>query len=96
MKYFRAPEGAYSEKTLAITQNTGYTNVFWSFAYDDWYTNKQRGADYAYKKTTENFHNGEVLLLHAVSEDNADALGAIIDKARAEGYEFLSLDEYIR
>ncbi len=95
MKYFRPPEGAYSEKSLAVAKNLGYTNVFWSFAYDDWYRDKQRGADYAYKKTTENFHNGEVMLLHAVSVDNANALGAIIDKARSEGYEFLSLEEYI-
>lgn len=95
MKYFRPPEGAYSEKTLAITKNLGYTNVFWSFAYDDWYQNKQRGADYAYNKTMENLHPGCVILLHAVSRDNAEALGNIIDSARSGGYEFLSLDEYI-
>ena len=95
MKYFRPPEGAYSEKTLAVTKNLGYTNVFWSFAYDDWYRDKQRGADYAYNKTMENIHPGCVILLHAVSCDNANALGDIIDDARKAGYEFLSLDEYI-
>lgn len=95
MKFFRAPEGAYSEKTLAITKKLGYTNVFWSFAYDDWYRDKQRGADYAYNKTIENIHPGCVILLHAVSSDNAAALGRIIDSAREMGYEFLSLEEYI-
>ncbi len=95
MRFFRPPEGAYSEKSLAVTKNLGYTNVFWSFAYDDWYRDKQRGADFAYKKTTENLHNGCVILLHAVSKDNADALGSIIDNARNEGYEFLPLNEYI-
>lgn len=95
MKYFRAPEGAYSEKTLAATENIGYTNVFWSFAYDDWYRDKQRGKDYAYNKTMGNLHPGCVILLHAVSRDNADALGDIIDSARLAGYKFLSLDEYI-
>ena len=95
MRFFRAPEGAYSEKTLAITKDLGYTNVFWSFAYDDWYTDKQRGADYAYKKTMDNIHPGCVILLHAVSQDNAEALGKIIDSAREAGYTFLSLEEYI-
>lgn len=95
MKFFRAPEGAYSEKTLAVTKNIGYTNVFWSFAYDDWYRDKQRGADYAYNKTMDNIHPGCVILLHAVSQDNADALGRIIDSAREMGYEFLPLIEYI-
>ncbi len=95
MRFFRAPEGAYSEKTLAVTKKLGYTNVFWSFAYDDWYRDKQRGADFAYNKTISNIHPGCVILLHAVSSDNADALGEIIDSAREEGYEFLSLEEYI-
>ncbi len=95
MKFFRAPEGAYSEKSLKVTRDMGYTNVFWSFAYDDWYLDKQRGADYAYNKTMENIHPGCVILLHAVSSDNAEALGRIIDAAREAGYEFLPLEEYI-
>ena len=95
MKFFRAPEGAYSEKTLNLTKKLGYTNVFWSFAYDDWYTDRQRGSDYALKKTCENLHSGCVILLHAVSQDNAAALGDIIDTARRDGYEFLPLNEYI-
>ena len=95
MKYFRPPEGAYSEKSLAVIKNLGYTTVMWSFAYDDWYTDKQRGAEYAFEKTINNIHPGCVMLLHAVSKDNAMALGKIIDTARGMGYEFLSLDEYI-
>ncbi len=96
MRYLRPPKGEYSEKTLATTKRLGYVNVFWSFAYADWDQKKSRGADYAYNKTMENLHSGCVLLLHAVSKDNADALGQIIDGARSEGYEFLSLDEYIK
>ena len=95
MKYLRPPKGEYSDLTLAVTKSMGYTNVFWSFAYDDWDTNKSRGADYAYQKTMENLHDGCVLLLHAVSKDNAEALGSIIDSAREEGYEFLPMESLI-
>lgn len=95
LSYFRPPEGAYSEQSLAVSRNAGYTNVFWSFAYDDWYKDKQRGAEYAYNKTMENLHPGAVILLHAVSVDNANALGNIIASAREKGYEFKSLDCYI-
>jgi len=42
MKYFRPPMGEYSQRTLALTKNLGYTTVMWSFAYDDWDVNKQR------------------------------------------------------
>lgn len=87
MKYLRPPKGEYSERTLAITQKLGYCNMFWSFAYDDWYRDKSRGAQYAYNIVSRNLHNGAVLLLHAVSKDNAEALGDIIKNARNQGYE---------
>ncbi len=88
MKFLRPPKGEYSERTLAITQKLGYTNLFWSFAYDDWYKDKVRGYQYAYEKVMNNLHNGEVILLHAVSKDNADALDMIIKGAREKGFEF--------
>ena len=93
MKYLRPPKGEYSERTLAITQNLGYQTVFWSFAYRDWETDKQKGADYAYKNVMGGIHNGAILLLHAVSQDNAEALERIIKDAREKGYEFKSLDD---
>jgi len=88
MSFLRPPKGEYSERTLVITQKLGYTNLFWSFAYDDWYRDKIRGPEYAYNKVMNNLHNGAVLLLHAVSKDNADALDMIIKGAREKGYEF--------
>ncbi len=88
MIFLRPPRGEYSERTLKITSDLGYVNVFWSFAYDDWNTGKQRGWEYAFNKVTSNLHNGAILLLHAVSSDNAEALDAIIKEARRRGYEF--------
>ncbi len=88
MVFLRPPKGEYSERTLQITSELGYVNVFWSFAYDDWNTKNQRGWEYAFKKVTGNLHNGAILLLHAVSSDNAEALDAIIKEARRQGYEF--------
>ncbi|WP_010244050.1 delta-lactam-biosynthetic de-N-acetylase [Acetivibrio cellulolyticus] len=88
MQFLRPPKGEYSERTLAITQKLGYTNLFWSFAYDDWYRDKIRGPQYAYEKVMNNLHNGEVILLHAVSKDNAEALDMIIKGAREKGFEF--------
>jgi len=87
MRYLRPPKGEYSERTLDVTNKLGYCNMFWSFAYDDWYKDKVRGADYAYNIVMRNLHNGAILLLHAVSKDNADALDRIIKGAREKGYE---------
>ncbi len=93
MKFLRPPKGEYSERSLSITSKLGYCNLFWSFAYDDWHRDKIRGPEYAYKKVISNLHNGAVLLLHAVSKDNADALDIIIKGARAAGYEFGNVEE---
>ena len=93
MKYFRPPMGEYSERTLSITQSLGYKTVFWSSAYADWDVNKQKGEDYAFKMINEQFHDGSIILLHSVSKDNATALERVILEAKAQGYEFKSLDD---
>jgi peptidoglycan-N-acetylmuramic acid deacetylase len=92
-KFFRFPKGDYSECALDLVQSVGFVSVFWSLSYSDWDTNEQKGADYAFEKVTQRLHPGAIMLLHAVSSDNAGALGRIIDYAREQGYEFSTLDK---
>jgi peptidoglycan-N-acetylmuramic acid deacetylase len=93
MNYLRAPRGIFSERTLAISEQLGYTNVFWSLAFVDWYTDKQQGWKYSYDQVMKQIHPGSILLLHTVSKDNAEALEKIITDLQAQGYEFKSLDD---
>ena len=93
MKYVRPPEGEFSEKSLAITDSLGMRTIMWSFAYKDWDVNSQKGADYAYESVMPYLHDGAIILLHAVSSDNASALERIITDAKKQGYTFKSLDE---
>jgi peptidoglycan-N-acetylmuramic acid deacetylase len=93
VKVFRPPMGEYSERTLAVAHNQGYKTIFWSFAYRDWETNNQPGKDVAYNTVMSRYHNGAIMLLHAVSSSNTQALPQIIDDLRAKGYEFKTLDE---
>ncbi|WP_261134578.1 delta-lactam-biosynthetic de-N-acetylase [Bacillus sp. Marseille-Q3570] len=95
MMYLRPPRGVFSERTLALSEQEGYTNVFWSLAYVDWITNKQKGADHAYRSIMKQVHPGSILLLHSVSKDNAEALGRVIDDLRKQGYSFKSLDHLV-
>ncbi len=92
--YFRYPEGAYSESALDLVESLGFTPVFWSLAYADWDTTDTKGAQYAFDTVTARLHPGAVMLLHAVSPDNAAAMADIIDYARSEGYVFRSLEDY--
>ncbi len=92
-KFFRPPMGEYSERTLAVVHNMGYKSVFWSFAHRDWLTDQQPGAEATYNTVMSRYHNGEIMLLHAVSSSNTEALGRIIDSLRAQGYSFKTLEE---
>ena len=94
MKYIRPPKGEYSERSLSICKNLGYTTVMWSLAYDDWNENKQGREDYGKKKILDNIHPGAVILLHATSKDNSNILDYCIKEIKNMGYEFKSLDEF--
>jgi peptidoglycan-N-acetylmuramic acid deacetylase len=93
MVYFRPPSGEFSRRALAVTASLGYRTVFWSLAYDDWDTNIQRGKEYAYNKIVKGARDGVIVLLHAVSKDNAEAMDSIIKELRKQGYEFKTLDD---
>ena len=95
-KYFRPPEGAFSQSTLAFCKELGYTPVFWSFAYADWDNGKQPSADYAKQKILTQAHDGMVMLLHPTSRTNAEILPDVIDELTDRGYSFGTLDDLKR
>lgn len=95
MVYLRPPRGIFSERTLFLAKEAGYTHVFWSLAFIDWYVDKQKGWKYAYDQIMKQIHPGAVLLLHTVSKDNADALEKVIKDLKKRGYTFKSLDDLV-
>jgi peptidoglycan-N-acetylmuramic acid deacetylase len=92
-KYYRPPEGKFSEENLAFAKELGYKTIFWSFAYADWDNEKQPTKEYAMKKILDNTHNGAVILLHPTSRTNADIMPALIKELKNQGYRFGTLDE---
>ncbi|MEI5908563.1 delta-lactam-biosynthetic de-N-acetylase [Bacillus spongiae] len=95
MIYLRPPRGIFNERTLKVAKEEGYVHVFWSLAFIDWHTNRQRGWKYAYDNIMRQVHPGAVILLHTVSKDNAGALEKAIQGIKKKGYEFKSLDHYM-
>ncbi len=91
--FLRAPNGAASERDLAIAQKMGYQTVFWSYTYKDYDVNNQRTPADALRILKSGLHDGCVYLLHTVSTTNAEILGDFIDYARAEGYEIRRIDQ---
>ena len=92
-KYYRPPQGIYSEKNLEMAQKLGYRTVFWSLAYVDWYQNDQPTDEQAHAKLLPRIHPGAVVLLHSTSQTNARILDDLLTKWEDMGYSFGTLDE---
>ena len=92
-KYYRPPEGCFSEQNLKYISEMGYKTIFWSFAYADWDNDKQMSPADAKQKVLAHTHNGAVILLHPTSATNAAILGDLIREWKAQGYRFGTLDE---
>ncbi|KAB7672691.1 delta-lactam-biosynthetic de-N-acetylase [Bacillus sp. B1-b2] len=93
MTYLRPPRGVFSERTLKLAKEMGYTQVFWSLAFVDWKTDQQKGWKYSYDNIMKQVHPGSIMLLHTVSKDNAGALQQAIVDLKKKGYVFKSLDD---
>lgn len=92
-KYYRPPEGRFSELNLKFADDLGYKTVFWSFAYADWDNSKQPDPQAAIDKILKHTHNGAIILLHPTSATNAAILDRLLTEWKAQGYRFGSLDE---
>ena len=91
-KYYRPPQGIYSQENLALAKELGYKTVFWSLAYADWNNDAQPTKEQAFSKLLPRIHNGAVVLLHSTSKTNAEILDAVLTKWKEMGYTFQSLD----
>jgi len=92
-KFYRPPQGKFSEENLKQAQALGYTTVFWSLAYVDWYTDNQPTDEQAFSKLLPRIHNGAIVLLHSTSETNARILDELLSKWEQDGYSFAPLSD---
>ena len=92
-KFYRPPQGIYSEENLKMAKELGYRTVFWSLAYVDWNNDKQPSKEEAFQKLLPRTHNGAVILLHSTSRTNAEILDELLTKWKEMGYRFATLEE---
>ena len=92
-KYYRPPQGIYSEENLKMAQELGYKTVFWSLAYVDWNNDAQPTSEQAFSKLLPRIHNGAVVLLHSTSQTNAEILDELLTKWEAMGYSFGTVED---
>jgi peptidoglycan-N-acetylmuramic acid deacetylase len=95
-RYFRPPQGCFSEITLSRAQQLGYTTVFWSFRYEDWDPHAQLSEELATLTILAETHPGEILLLHSQSRTNVRILDRLLTTWEEQGYAFESLSNITR
>lgn len=92
-KFYRPPQGKYSEANLQQASRLGYTTLFWSLAYVDWLENDQPDETESINLLNKRIHPGAIVLLHSTSKTNSRILGELIDGWKSKGYEFRSVSE---
>ena len=92
-RFYRPPQGIYSEENLRQAKELGYKTVFWSLAYVDWKNDDQPTAQTAFNKLLPRTHPGAVVLLHSTSKTNAAILDELLTKWESQGYRFAPISE---
>ncbi len=92
-KYYRPPQGKYSEANLRMAKEMGYKTIFWSLAYVDWYESAQPTREEAFHKLVPRIHPGAIVLLHSTSRTNAEIMDELLTKWEDMGYRFKSIEE---
>ena len=91
-KFYRPPQGKYSESNLKMARELGYRTFFWSLAYVDWYEDDQPSKEEAFDKLLSRIHPGAIVLLHSTSSTNAQILDELLTRWEEMGYTFGSLE----
>ena len=83
----RPPYGGYNKM---VADQAGIAIVNWSIDSLDW---KYRDAAKTIEHIKENTHNGGILLMHDIHAESVEALPAVLEYLKSEGYELVTVDE---
>ena len=98
LHFMRPPHGFKDWSVISAIEDAGLLTINWSIIPRDW-TNP--GAQVITDRVLEKAEPGAIVLLHdgdspknkAPREQTIEAVAAIIDKLRAQGYEFVTIEE---
>jgi peptidoglycan/xylan/chitin deacetylase (PgdA/CDA1 family) len=93
--FFRPPFGAYNSQVLNDAARLGFRSVYWSIDPIDW--DPETSADQIVSRVlnSPNLKNGSIILMHAGSLHEPDALPRVIEGLRAKGYTIVPLSQLI-
>jgi polysaccharide deacetylase family sporulation protein PdaB len=90
----RMPNGDFDKRVLRIAEDLNYKVIQWDTDSLDW---KNPGVQTIISRVVTKAHPGDIILLHASDscKQTHEALPAIIDQLRAQGYEFVTVSQLL-
>lgn len=88
--FLRAPGGACSKTVRDTARDMGFGILNWSVDPRDWAT---RDAGAITAMVIDNVRDGDVILLHDMTDSSVEAALSIIDRLKAQGFRFVTVSE---
>ena len=92
-KYIRVPYGILDDNVKETLKEVNLENVLWTVDSLDWkLKNKEQVVEYIKQNTTGN----DIILMHDILQSSIDAAKEIITYYNEQGYEFVTIDEFLK
>ncbi len=85
----RPPGDEYNDKVLRVCRSLGYTTISWTDAAKDFLN---QTPEFISERVLDRAENGSIILLHQDTPYTAQALPAIIQGLRKQGYRFVTIN----
>ncbi len=91
--FLRPPGGKYSTTVKDVSKHMGLALLNWSVDPRDWAT---RDVEAITTMVIHSIRDGDVILLHDMSDSSVEAALDIVDKLKQEGFTFVTVSELAR
>lgn len=88
--FFRSPGGLCSKDVVEVAKEQGLSILHWSVDPKDWAIHE---ASTITNSVVSKIKDGDVILLHDMSDSSVDAAFAIIDQLQVQGYRFVTASQ---
>lgn len=90
LNLMRAPGGKTTASVSGAAQDQGLAILNWSLDPQDWATDS---AEVIFQRVVSKVRDGDVILLHDMSDSSVQAALMIVDELQGQGYRFLTVSQ---
>lgn len=90
VRFVRPPGGISGANTCTVAAEQGLAVLYWSIDPRDWATDD---TDTIIKRVLDNARDGDIILLHDMSDSSVDAALAIVDALQKRGFRFVTVSQ---